>query len=266
MERSTGGPGAADGPTGRTAAGAAVPGPEGSDQPVPRQEAPHRATPEQQAAPEIADEAATFDLADAQAVLAAQRTRTQDTLVPDGRVIFLTWAISWTVGYGLMWATSVDGGLPPWWAGVIFGLLIVAAVVTTIVHTVRRSSGITGPSRAVGQMYGWSWFIAFLAGQAMVGALGRAGVTDEVVQVAANGVSALIVGILYMAGGALWHDRAQFVLGAWMALVAAAAAFAGLPGTYAVMGIAGGGGFLVGAVIEHLARRSGRCVRRRAAA
>ncbi len=204
-----------------------------------------------------------LDLAAAQAIIAAQRDRARDTMVPDGRVIFLVWAVSWLLGYGLMWATSRDGGLPPGWAGAIFGLLILAAVAATVIHTVRRSSGLAGPSRAVGQMYGWSWFVAFLAGQAMVGALGQARVSDEVVLLAANAVSALIVGILYMAGGALWQDRSQFALGVWMALVAAVAAFAGLPGTYAVMGLAGGGGFLVGALVEHVARLRGTGTRRR---
>ena len=204
-----------------------------------------------------------LDLAAAQAIITAQRARTRDTVTPDGRVIFLAWAASWILGYGVMWSTSRDGGVPSAWAGTTFGLLIIGSIVITIVHSLRRSTGIVGPSRAVGAMYGWSWCVAFVAGQAMVGALGRAGVSDEVLMVAANGVSALIVGILYMAGGALWQDRAQFVLGVWMALVAGVAAFAGLPGSYAVMGIAGGGGFLVGAAIEHVTRRREGVLRRR---
>jgi hypothetical protein len=197
------------------------------------------------------------------AIITAQRARARDTVTPDGRVIFLAWAASWILGYGVMWSTSRDGGVPPGWAGALFGLLIIGSIVTTIVHSVRRQSGIVGPSRAVSAMYGWSWCVAFVAGQAMVGALGRAGVSDEILMVAANGVSALIVGILYMAGGALWNDRAQFALGVWMALVAGIAAFAGLPGSYAVMGIAGGGGFLVGALLDHLSRRRSGALRRR---
>jgi hypothetical protein len=217
---------------------------------------------EQGAAVDDLDEP-VLDAATAQAIITAQRARTRDSVTADGRLIFLAWAAAWILGYGLMWWTARDAGTPTWWAGAIFGLLIAGGVVTTIVHSLRRSRGIVGPSRAVGAMYGWSWMVAFVAGQAMVGALGRAGVSDEIVLVAANGVSALIVGILYMAGGALWNDRAQFALGVWMALVAGVAAFAGLPGSYLVMGIAGGGGFLVGAAIEHLTRRREGALRRR---
>ena len=60
---------------------------------------------------------------------------------------------------------------------------------------------------------------------------------------------ALLVAALYMAGGAMWTDRAQFALGAWIALSTVVAAAVGPPGLLLVMSLAGGGGMLVAAAV-----------------
>jgi hypothetical protein len=208
-----------------------------------------------------------LDAATARAIIEAQRTRVRTTAYTDDRVVFGIWAVAWTVGYGVLWATAGEGvAQMPWWAWAVFGGLILAGVATTVTHSLRRMSGMTGVSRRTGQLYGWSWFVAFLAGQTLVGGLAGAGLPDDAVTLAANGVSALIVGILYMAGGALWQDRAQFALGVWMALIAAVATVVGLPGTFAVMCVAGGGGMALGALLAHVAQVRGRAARRGAVA
>lgn len=222
-------------------------------------------------APDVAQAAdvldGPLDPALARAIIDAQRTRVRTTAYTDDRVIFGVWSVAWLVGYGVLWATSGDGVTAiPWWAWAVFGVLILSGVATTVLHSVRRMSGMDGVSRRTGQLYGWSWFVAFAAGQILVGGLAGAGLPDEAVTLAANGISALIVAVLYMAGGALWQDRAQFALGVWMAVVAAAATVVGLPGTFVVMGLAGGGGMAVGALLAHLAQRRGRAARRGAVA
>ncbi|RMI04640.1 hypothetical protein [Cellulomonas triticagri] len=208
-------------------------------------------------------EEAPLDLAAARAIIDAQRTRVRTTAYSDDRVIFGIWATAWGVGYGVLWAVSGDGvERMPWGAWAVFGVLILAGVVTTILHSARRMSGMDGVSRRTGAMYGWSWMVAFTAAQVLLGGLAAAGLPPEGMTLAANGISALIVGILYMAGGALWQDRAQFALGVWMALVAAVATLVGLPGTFAVMCLAGGGGMAVGALLAHVAQRRGNAPRR----
>lgn len=199
-------------------------------------------------AADIAD--APLDPAAARAIIDAQRSRVRAQAYTDDRLLFAVWAVAWGIGYSVLWATwggTADGN--PWWAWAVFGALIVGGVVTTIAHALRRMSGMGGVSRRTGRYYGWSWFVAFAAAQVLIGGVASAGLPPETVTVLANGVSALIVGTLYMAGGALWQDRAQFVIGVWMALVAGAATVAGLPGTYAVMALAGGGGMAVGALV-----------------
>ena len=206
----------------------------------------------------------TFDAAEGLRIIAAQtaKVRSQE---PDARAIFAAWGVAWLVGYLAMYLTAtgrlgqprvVEGvDQPASWAFVVFALSIVGAMVFTIVHSTRANTGIQGVSASFGAMYGWTWCLGFAVMSVMLGGLSRAGAGAEVMALAANACACLLVGVLYMAGGAFWQDRQQYAIGVWIILVAAVAVFAGLPHTYLVMAVLGGGGFFVGMVLEHLRRR-----------
>ncbi|WP_456843842.1 hypothetical protein [Cellulomonas sp. P5_C6] len=188
-------------------------------------------------------------LADALAIIAAQRTRAGDVR-PSSALLFGVWGAVWLVGYGAMWLTARDDDTPSVLAGAIAIGGGVLALVVTIVHITRRTRGIAGASARQGAMLGWAWAIGFLAQSMIVGGLAQAGASGEVIALAANAIAALVVGLLYLAGGILWRSTGMYVLGGWIALVGAAAAIAGLPGSYLVMAAAGGGGMLVLAAVE----------------
>ena len=194
------------------------------------------------------------EVADALAIIAAQRARTAE-MRPSSALLFGVWGAVWLVGYGTMWWTARDDDTPSVAAGVIAIGGGVLALVVTIVHITRRTRGIAGSSARQGAMFGWAWAIGFLAQSMIVGGLGQAGASGEVVALAANAIAALVVGLLYLAGGILWRSTAMYVLGAWMALTGAAAALTGFPDSYLVMALAGGGGLLVGALVETVRSR-----------
>jgi hypothetical protein len=106
-----------------------------------------------------------------------------------------------------------------------------------------------------GALYGWAWFLGFAGVFALAGALVRAGAEPVVVETAMTIASPIVVGVLYIAGAAMWRDRAQFALGVWILVVTIGAAAVGMPWMLAVMAIAGGGGMLVGAVADGVRRR-----------
>jgi hypothetical protein len=168
--------------------------------------------------------------------------------------------LRWLIGYGALWLAvkDLDVYRPPSGAFIVFGLCISSAVVFTIVHSVRRAAGMRGPSVTAGAMYGWAWGLGFLLQAALIGAFVNAGASHELVALASNGLACLIVGLLYMAGGAMDQEPALFWLGVWILVVAAVASSVGLHLTFLVMALAGGGGFLVGAGIEHARRRARR--------
>lgn len=210
------------------------------------------------------DEDAPLDPAASAALIDDQRTRVISAIDVDPRLLFGTWGFAWLAGFGLLWSVALED---PWVdlttgaALVVFMGLLVAAIVVTTVHIARRTGGVRGISAQQGAMYGWAWTLSFLGVAALAFALDRLGVDGPTTATVMTVVPPIVVGALYMAGGAMWRDRAQFALGAWISAVTVAAAFVGHPHMLLVMALAGGGGMLVAGVVE-TARRSAASRRR----
>ena len=197
-----------------------------------------------------------LDPAEGLAIVEAQRLRVQQDAV-DPRVLFGAWGAAWALGYTAMAvssARSVDHA-PNGWAGATFGVALIGAGVVTAVHITRHSRGMRGPSSIAGAMYGLAWSGGFMAMAALLVALARLDVSAQVQGLVANAVACLIVGVLYLAGGALWQDRSMAVLGGWILLVSAGAGFVPMPASYVLMAVAGGGGMLVAAGTAALSGR-----------
>lgn len=199
---------------------------------------------------------ASLDAAESLRIIAAQRTVVARDTTPDGRLIFGVWGVAWLLGYLAMYLSSDESHAPAPWAGAAFAALLASAIVVTAVHTSRRSAGLRGESSRVGAMYGTAWVVCFIVGFALIGRIASWAVDVEgggaIITIASNGISCLIVAALYMAGGAVWDDRRMFLLGLWIGVVVTAATVVGTPYLYLVMALAGGGGFLVAAVVEHV--------------
>ena len=207
---------------------------------------------------DTADDDVPLDPAAGAALVAAQRARVLAATDVDGRLLFGVWGAAWLLGFGALYLVSgdrpvIDGD--PAVAGWLFAGVLVAAMVVTTVHVGRRTAGVHGTSAVQGAMYGWAWSLGFLGVFALASALRAAGAEPVVVQAAMTVASPLLVGVLYMAGAAIWQDRTQFALGAWILVVTVVAAFVGLPHMLAVMALGGGGGMLAGAMAVAVHRR-----------
>ncbi|MBB2923492.1 hypothetical protein [Cellulomonas cellasea] len=200
-----------------------------------------------------------LDLAESLAIIQAQRARVRDQVAPDPRVLFGAWGVAWLVGYLVLWSSARGEpyGHPGRAAFTVFGVLLSAALAATIAHIARRTAGVRGASERAGSMYGWTWTIGFSAVVLTMIGLTRAGAGWEVLALGWNALSALVVGVLYAAGAAMWEDWRMFGLGAWIALVAGATTLLGVPGSYLLMALAGGGGMLAAATLAHVSRRKG---------
>lgn len=196
------------------------------------------------------DDISGLDAAETLRMIRQQQEVARDAVEPDGRLLFGAWGLAWLIGYLAMWLTARDTGQAAGWAGWVLAGAIVGAVGFTVVHSVTRTAGLRGTSARVGAMYGWAWFLGFTAFGVMLGAMGDAGASYDVMAIAANGFACLIVGLMYIAGGMVFEETRMYALGAWMLVTAGLAAFAGMPNTYLVMAVAGGGGFLVMVAVE----------------
>jgi hypothetical protein len=129
--------------------------------------------------------------------------------------------------------------------------LIIAAGITTGVAGAKAGRYVTGPSSVQGAMYGITWAVAF-AGVAIVLSQVSDILPDDKVNLLWAGVMVAVTGALHMAGGAMYHDRPLFVLGAWTSLINVVGVLTG-PGWHSlILAIGGGGGMLVAGTLQWL--------------
>lgn len=190
-------------------------------------------------------------------ILEAQQDRMGRRMAAAVPAILGAWGLAWFIGFGMLWL--IDGAKPALAvplpvAVVAFIVLIAGALVTTAVLGIRSGRGIrSNPADAfTGAVYGTTWTVGFLAIYAFGAALSVNGMTPELANIYYPTVSTLFVGIMYIIAGAIWQTRAAVAMGGWIVLVAVVAPFFGYPTHYLVFALAGGGVFLVGAVVAWL--------------
>jgi len=166
------------------------------------------------------------------------------------------WAVSWGVGFFALWS-GYEGG-NPWFqiplgvAALIFGVLLVTAIAVSAIIGIRIGRGVRGASGFGAAIYGVSWSVSSLAVYLIGVALVRAGADASVTSLFYPAIFALVAGLLYLMGAAVWRSMDQLVLGAIIIVTAVVAPFFGAPTNNLVMAVLGGGSFLVAAVVMHL--------------
>ncbi|MBH0131087.1 hypothetical protein [Salinibacterium sp. NK8237] len=163
------------------------------------------------------------------------------------------WGFAWALGFLLLWSSAEGGN--PWFsvpvvpARIAFAVLIGSAIVISTVLGIRISRGVQGNSTFSGAVYGISWSVAS-SGFATVGvALIQNGMSQELATLYFPSAFALMAGILYFLGAALWQEKSQLVLGSILLLAGSASPFFGAPTNNIVMAVLGGGSMLIAAIV-----------------
>jgi hypothetical protein len=194
-----------------------------------------------------------LDPSTAMDLIADTRALAGRALRVNGALLYAAWGLAWLISYAGLWL-AVRGHhpyrTPAVWAFVLMGVCLAAALVVSVTTMRRASRGVAGLSATSGRLYGWSWAISFSCLYLIVGGLAHAGASQEVIGLFASAGPVLVVGIMYLVGGALWHNSTMFVVGAWLALTTGVAVMFGAVTFDLVMAIAGGGGFLLAALYE----------------
>lgn len=193
------------------------------------------------------------DAAEMFAVMQSTRRATQSKLTRGYSGLLFVWAAAWFLGFGALWFGTGIGGvdlLPTAAAWVTFGALIVAAIVWSFIVGVRSaSSGIRGRSQLQGALYGNSWMISMIGAWLIIAGLQKAGLTQELADLLYPAVFVFLVGVLYLAGGAVWRSPAQYVLGIVMVVVAVVATFVGAPWHFLIYATVGPAAMVVVAIM-----------------
>lgn len=189
------------------------------------------------------------------ALIEQEQGRVERTLVPNVALIYAVWGAAWALGFAGLYLGYREV-VSLFAAGLLFFVLQVSAMVATGMHIARATRGVRGISSEVGAMVGWSWLLGFTCVGAIFGGLDRVGITEEQGALLGPALSLLVVGLLYLGSGAVWCDRVQYGLGIWILVIDAVSMFAGVPGNYLLLSLAGGGGFLAAAAWFAARRRA----------
>jgi hypothetical protein len=189
---------------------------------------------------------------EAAAVLRDARARARSELVICAPVVYAAWGLVLLLGYGAMWL-SVRGQHPytgP--SGVSIAVVFVlagfaaAAVVVIVSKTV---AGIDGRSvryrRIILRTYATGYLILLCVQVAV-----KSSVSTRTYVFVAFAVPLLLAGLTYILAAVLGRNRTAFVLGAWLVIAGASCAWQAPAATLVTCALAGGGAFLLAAVIE----------------
>jgi hypothetical protein len=171
----------------------------------------------------------------------------------DNRSAYVSFASAYVLGHGA--AALAKGAdpvlaLPGWLPLALLGAGFVAGTVHSIRAANRAQRGAGESERLAAKLLGAAWVIGFGALFLAITGLGAAFDDPGLQEVLWPAGSTLVVGLLYLAEGAVRRNTLHYGLGAWLAMVAAAAFFLDTPGFFWLLAVAGGGGYAVATVLE----------------
>jgi len=194
---------------------------------------------------------APFDPAEALALSTAQTKRVALDNSGPISLILASWAVAWGVGFILVWAAAPGSPvpIPALFANIAFAVLTVAGIVISTVAGMKMNSGLRGSAAFSGTVYGLSWPLAMFGIFIIGNGLFKAGLPPEAAWVYFPAMYGFVVGVLYIAGAAIWQEKSQLVIGVGMLVISAGASLLGYPLNLLTMAVLAGGGMGVAAVI-----------------
>jgi hypothetical protein len=199
-----------------------------------------------------------FDPAEALRVLEEQDAKVGAQFGNPDRKMYLAWGVAYLLGYlPLALSRGADPivDIPIGVALGIFSVCIGLGIVAAVILGVRATRGMRGESSRRGMLYGFSWWFSFMCIAGLSIQLGKADIDPEITGIIINGASMALVAALLMAGGVIWLDASQFVIGAAIALITLVALVVGLPAYWWIMCLGAGGLLLLAALFHKPLRR-----------
>lgn len=201
-------------------------------------------------------ESQDFDPREALRVANATEASTGRALQPRVSLQYAIWGTAWLVGYGALHG-SVHGWLSLSYdtALIIFSIVVVLGIVSSILLSISVSVGVRGDSAFQGAVYGWTWMLAFATVFFIASRIGQVSTSQPYTGMLVNALAVLVVGMMYMSGGALWRDKPMLVLGIWFLVVDVVSLIAGPNGFITVYLTLGVAGFYLAALVTVLQQR-----------
>ncbi|MFD3875786.1 ABC transporter permease [Streptomyces sp. NPDC058623] len=172
----------------------------------------------------------------------------------DNRAAYLGFGLAYALGHG---AAAVSEGSAPLLAlpdalpSALLGAGLLAGIVLATVAARRAQRGASAPEVLAGRLLGGAWIAAFTV--LFLAITGLTTLVDDphLQSVLWPAGSGLVVGLLYLAEGAVRRNLLHYGLGLWLALISTAALPLAGPGPYWMLAVAGGGAYVLAAALEH---------------
>jgi hypothetical protein len=193
-----------------------------------------------------------MSIEDAAAVMRHARATARRELVISAPVVYAAWGLVWILGYGAMWLSAHDqhpfrGPSGASIAAVFVLAGFAAATVLVVAH--KAAAGIGGRSARDRRIVIAAWvagFLILLLAQVAI----RDSVSSRVLAFVGLAAPLVLAGMIYILASVLGRSRSALILGAWLVAAGVSCAWQAPADTLATCALAGGGGFLLTALIE----------------
>lgn len=164
---------------------------------------------------------------------------------------YLGFAFAYVFGHGAALLSRSGAVLLPSWLPIaLLGGGLVVGTVFAVIASLRAQRAASEARRRAEKLLGSAWITGFVALGLAITGLNTVFDVPELQTVLWPAGSTIVVGLIYIAEGAVRHNALHYNLGTWLALVAAASLFVPGPGFFAVLAVLGGGAYLVAAFLE----------------
>ncbi len=188
---------------------------------------------------------------EAAAIVEDARARARKELIISSPIVYTAWGLVCLFGYGVMWL-SVRGQHPytgPSGASIAAVFVLAAfAIAAVVVLASKKVAGIQGESVRHRRIIASTWAIGYLILITVAPGLSSSVSTRTLAFINFAG-PVVLAGLIYILAAALGGYRLAFALGAWLVIVGASCAWQAPAAILATCALAGGGAFLLMAVI-----------------
>ncbi|MFE1896910.1 ABC transporter permease [Streptomyces yangpuensis] len=177
----------------------------------------------------------------------------------DSRAAYASFGLAYVLGHGAAAVSHGDTpllGLPDWLPMTLLGPGLVTGIVQATLAALRAQRGAPATDVLAGKLLGTAWIAAFTALALAITGLTSVLDAPELQSVLWPAGSGIVVGLLYLAEGAVRRNVLHYGLGIWLALTSGAVLSLDAPGLYWALAGAGGGAYALATVLEARRLRS----------
>ncbi|MFI1918041.1 ABC transporter permease [Nocardia sp. NPDC020380] len=171
----------------------------------------------------------------------------------DNRAVYITFGLAYILGHGAASLSKGDNplvSLPGWLPMTLLGTGFAIGTVFATMAALRAQRDAGKPEVRTGQLLGLSWVVGFAALFLAITGISSTLATPGLQTLLWPAGSGLVVGLIYLAEGAARRNILHYSVGSWLALVSTVALFFSPPAFFAILAIAGGGGYVIATILE----------------